>query len=331
MNFQQDTNRSSARIPVLAVVGPTASGKTALGVRLAKRYGGEVISADSMQIYTGMGVATAKPTPEEMEGVPHHLLDFQPPDAPFSVADYVELAGRTVRDIAARGRQPVLVGGTGLYVTSLLDNIRFAEEKIDPSLRAALQREAAEKGGAYMLERLRAADPETAARLHPSDSRRIVRALEVYESTGRTMTELRAASRSVPSPYTPFLIGIRYADRQKLYDRIDRRVERMLEAGLLEEARQRFQSPLSGGLAQAIGHKELAPYFAGETPLEEAVENLKRETRRYAKRQLTWFGRDRRVRWLEGDGRTPAQLERAAAEILDEMGFQPVWKKGGSM
>ena len=328
---QLNTGRPSEKIPVLAVVGPTASGKTALGVRLAKRYGGEVVSADSMQIYTGMGVATAKPTAAEMEGIPHHMLDFQSPNAPFSVADYVEKAGGVIRDIAARGRQPVLVGGTGLYVTSLLDNIRFAEEKIDPHIRSALQREAEQKGGAYMLDRLRAVDPDAAARLHPSDLRRIVRALEVYEGTGRTMTELQAASRSVPSPYEPFLIGIRYADRQKLYDRIDRRVEQMLEAGLLEEAEQRFRSPLTGGLAQAIGHKELAPYFAGDIPLEEAVENLKRETRRYAKRQLTWFGRDQRVRWLEGDGRTVVQLEAAAAEVLDKMGFAPMLKKGGSM
>ncbi|MCI8360001.1 MAG: tRNA (adenosine(37)-N6)-dimethylallyltransferase MiaA [Clostridiales bacterium] len=331
MPQQVNTERPAGTIPVLAVVGPTASGKTALGVRLAGRYGGEVVSADSMQIYTGMGVATAKPTAEEMGGVPHHLLDFQPPDSPFSVADYVEKAGGVIRDMAARGRQPVLVGGTGLYVSSLLDNIRFAEEKLEPSLRAALQAQAEERGGEYMLERLRAVDPEAAARLHPGDVRRILRALEVYEGTGRTMTEAQAASRGVPSPYTPYFIGIRYADRQALYDRINRRVDRMLEEGLLEEAEERFRSPLTGGLAQAIGHKELAPYFAGELSLEAAVENLKRETRRYAKRQLTWFGRDGRIRWLEGEGHTAAQLEQAAAEILDEMGFEPLGQKGGGV
>ena len=322
-----------AKIPVIAVVGPTASGKTALGVRLAKRFGGEVVSADSMQIYTGMDVATAKPTRAEREGVPHHLLDFQPPSAPFSVADYVEKAGAAVRDIVSRGRLPVLVGGTGLYVSSLLDNIHFAEERIDPSVRARLQAEAEEQGGGYMLEKLRAVDPETAARLHPGDLRRIVRALELYEGTGRTMAEQREASRCEPSPYEPCILGIRFADRQALYDRIGRRVDEMIDNDLLEEAEEAFRNPPGPGAAQAIGHKELAPYFAGTLSLAEAVENLKRETRRYAKRQLTWFGRDPRVHWLEGGGRTLEEITAAAAAVLRQAGFIEIenGRKGGRL
>lgn len=310
------------KIPLLAVVGPTASGKTALGVRLALRLDGEVVSADSMQIYKGMDIATAKPTMAETCGVPHHLIGFREPDAPFSVADYVEAAGPVIRDIAARGRLPILVGGTGLYVDALTDNIRFGEEKADPALRAALQRQAEEEGGAAMLERLRAVDPETAARLHPGDVRRIVRALEVYEATGRTMAEQRAQSRREPSPYDTFFIGIRCADRQKLYDRINRRVDAMLEGGLLEEAAACLQaSPAASGAAQAIGHKELRPYLEGELSLAEAVENLKRETRRYAKRQLTWFGRNPRIHWIEADELDAAGMEAQALEILQAASF----------
>ena len=330
----QPVGRSEeSKLPVVAVVGPTASGKTALGVAIARRFGGEVVSADSMQVYTGMDIASAKPTPEEMEGVPHHLIDFLPPEASFSVADYVELAGRAIAEIAARGRLPILVGGTGLYVTSLLDNIRFAPEKIDPAVSRRLRAQLEAEGGARLLERLRAVDPDSAARLYPADHKRILRALEVYEGTGRTMSWHRERSRQTPSPYAPFIIGIRFADRGKLYARIDRRVDQMLAAGLVEEARQAYEHPPAGGAAQAIGHKELAPYFAGEIALEEAVENLKRETRRYAKRQLTWFGRDPRIHWLEGDDRTVGELTEMAAALLREAGFEEDVRttKGGTM
>lgn len=321
---QPGTRLENKKIPIAAVVGPTASGKTALGIALARRFGGEVVSADSMQIYTGMDIASAKPTPAEMEGVPHHLIDFLAPTAAFSVADYVERASQTITAITDRGRLPILVGGTGLYVTSLLDNVRFAEDKADPALRARIQEELEREGGSAMLERLRGIDPVTAEGLHPADHKRIIRALEIFESTGRTMSWHKAQSRSIPSPYSALIIGIRYADRQKLYDRINRRVDGMLSAGLLEEAEAAFRHPPAGGAAQAIGHKELAPYFAGVLSLEEAIENLKRETRRYAKRQMTWFNRDPRIHWLDADDVDTtgfAPLVERAATLMRDAGF----------
>lgn len=288
------------KIPLLAIVGPTASGKTALSVELAKALGGEIISADSMQIYKDMPIAAAVPSEAEKCGIPHHLMEFCEAGSEFSVADYVNLAKQKIIEVYSRGKLPILVGGTGLYVNSLIDNIAFTEEKKDDALRAALEQEFEEKGGAEMLRLLGEFDPETAARLHERDRRRIIRAFEVYRQTGKTVTEQNAASKLEPSPYNALLIGIAFRDREKLYNRINRRVDIMLENGLLDEAKK-YSSLTKKGSGQAIGHKELAPYFSGDVSLEEAIETLKRETRRYAKRQLTWFCRDERINWLYAD------------------------------
>lgn len=287
------------RITVLAVVGPTASGKTALGVELAKKLNGEVVSADSMQIYQGMEIATAKPSIEEMQGIPHHLLGVIPPTQPFSVADYVEMAGQSIEEIKRRGKLPILVGGTGLYINSLLDHIRFPEIKTSPALREELIRQAQTPDGMDRLFReLREIDPGMARSLNVNNKKRVIRAIEVYRSTGVTMTEQIRRSRLEPSPYAPLMIGLNFRNRETLYQRINLRVDRMVAQGLLEEAKKFYQMPETGTSAQAIGYKELLPYLKGALPLEAALENLKRETRRYAKRQITWFKRDERIQWL---------------------------------
>lgn len=289
------------KIPVVAVVGPTASGKTALAVEIAKKFDGEVISADSMQIYEQMDIATAKPTAHEMQGIPHHLIGFQPIDRKFSVADYVRLAAKAVKTVNDAGKLPVLAGGTGLYIDSLLDNIKFSEEERNIETRKELTDLFLQNGAEYMLSELKKADPETAARLHPKDKARIIRALEIYKLTGKTMSEQKIASRAVATPYNALYIGINYRSRSVLYDRINNRVDKMLEAGLLKEA-EAFRGINDDTTAcQAIGYKELVPYFSGEKSLEECIESLKAETRHYAKRQLTWFRKNERINWLYPD------------------------------
>ena len=307
-------------IPILAVVGPTASGKTGLAVALAHRLCGEVVSADSMQIYKGLSIGTAKPTEEEMEGVPHHLIDFLPPDAPFSVADYLESAHAAIERICAQGHTPILCGGTGLYLSSLLDDLKLSESEADPIYRATLSKRAEREGAEAIWQELHAVDPETAASLHPNNMGRVIRALEVYHQTGVTMTEHRRRSRLEPSRYDPCIVGLSYEDRARLYARIDRRVDQMLADGLLEEARSFYAAygdpTVAPTASQAIGYKELWPYLAGTCTLEEAVEHLKRQTRRYAKRQLTWFRRDERVHWFDPDRyETLDALADAVAEL----------------
>ena len=247
-----------------------------------------------MQIYKGMDIASAKPTEEEKKGVPHHLMDFLEPTTAFSVADYVVMARKVIADIHARGKLPVICGGTGLYINSLIDNIEFDDTGSDPAYRAELKALAEEKGNAYLLEMLAKVDPEAASLLHENNQKRIIRALEVYRLSGRTMTEQKAASRLNPSPYEPCMMMIDHP-REVLYERIDRRVDMMIEAGLVEEAREFFTHTDYVTAAQAIGCKELKPYLDGELSLEECVDTLKRETRRYAKRQLTWFKKDSRI------------------------------------
>lgn len=288
----------NGKIRVAAVVGPTASGKTALGVEIAKALNGEVISADSMQIYRGMDIATAKPTAEEMQGIPHHLIDFLDRGTAFSVADYVELAGKVIKDVDSRGKLPVIVGGTGLYISSLLENIKFADIECDEKLRKRLENEAAEKGNKYLFEKLKIADPESAAELHPNNLVRVIRALEVFELTGKKLSQYKAESRLEETPYDSVIIGLSYSDRQKLYDRINRRVDIMVESGLVEEARAVFESGNMKTAGNAIGYKELIPYFRNECSLEECVEKIKQETRRYAKRQLTWFRKNAKIHWI---------------------------------
>ncbi len=289
------------KIPVIAVVGPTASGKTSLSINIAKCFGGQIVSADSMQIYEKMNIATAKPTVEEMENIPHHLIDFQPISKKFSVAEYVTLAGECIKKIHNSGDVPILVGGTGLYVDSLLQNIQFSQEENTEIIREELAKEFDEKGAEYMLEALKKIDPETAKHLSVSDKKRIIRAFEIYRATGKTQTEQKNLSRLLPTPYKPVYLGINYRDRNILYDRINRRVDIMLENGLLEEAKEFFDTPTNMTACQAIGYKELAPYFKGEKNLEECVESLKIETRHYAKRQLTWFRKNESINWFYAD------------------------------
>ena len=282
------------------IVGPTASGKTALSVELAKKMRGEIVSADSMQIYRGMPVASAVPDMAERQNIPHFLLEFLDPDEEYSVAQYVTAARQCIKEIAARGHCPIVVGGTGLYINALADNLVFPEEKTDKDLRKDLERQFDTLGAEAMLSRLSEIDPETAARLHPGDKRRIIRAFEVYALTGKTVAEQNAYSRRGKREIEPLLIGITFRDRGRLYERINLRVDRMLENGLLEEAKAAY-AKTGGGAVQAIGHKELSGFLEGTSTLEEAAEHLKQQTRRYAKRQLTWFGKDERIHWLYAD------------------------------
>ncbi len=284
--------------PVLAVVGPTASGKTALGIALAQQYNGEIISADSMQIYEGMDIATAKPTHEEMQGVPHHLIGILPRNRAFSAAEYVELAKASIAEVAGRGKLPILVGGTGLYVDSLLSGMQFAREGNDPALREQLYEEGNTLGKETLHARLAALDPEAAASIHPNNMVRVVRALEVCLTTGKSFTRFKEENASHPSPYDARILGLDFASRSDLYDRINLRVDRMLDRGLLEEAEAVYRLGEMQTAASAIGYKELIPYFENRSSLEECVETIKQETRRYAKRQLTWFRRNVQIRWL---------------------------------
>lgn len=288
------------KIPLVAVVGPTASGKTALGVKIAKHFNGEVVSADSMQIYKGMDIATAKPTKEEMEGVPHHLMDFLEPEKSFSLAEYVSLATEVIADIHKRGKLPILVGGTGLYINTLLDNITLGDSGGDEALREELLNEAKEKGNAYVLEKLREIDPESAKNLHENNIYRIVRAIEVFRLTGKKMSDWVKESRNAPSPYDFCIIGLNYKDRDNLYARVNKRVDIMMSEGLLDEAKKVLSGELKTS-AQAIGYKELRPFIDGELPLEICIEKLKQGTRNYAKRQLTWFRKDERINWIYPD------------------------------
>lgn len=285
------------RIPVVAVVGPTASGKSDLAVEICRRFGGEVVSADSMQIYKGMDIATAKPTEEEKQNIPHHMMDFLDNTEDYSVALYQQAAAECIADIHLRGLLPVVCGGTGLYVDTLLNNVKLSEDSYDEELRVSLLKRAEDEGADRLLEEVRAFDPEYAEKLHPNNVKRIVRALEVYKTTGTTMTEQNKLSKQT-TPYDVCFIGLDAEDRQFLYDRIDRRVDVMLERGLEEEAREYLSSANGSTSAQAIGYKELRPFFDGAITLDEAVENLKKATRRYAKRQLTWFRRNERINWL---------------------------------
>lgn len=285
--------------PLLIIAGTTASGKTALAISLAERYGGEIISADSMQVYQGMDIATAKPTVEERRGIPHHMMDFLPPTERFSVADYLTGARQAIAEVSARGHLPIVAGGTGLYISGLADHILLPEKADhDPALRARLQERYQTEGGEVLLAELAEIDPELAAGLHPNNSTRILRGLEIYRLTGRTMTAWQKASRAAPSPYRLCMLGLTCRDRAKLYQRIDERVDEMVERGLFSEAEEYLSRRDMQTAAQAIGYKELAGYFRGEKTREEAIADLKRETRRYAKRQLTWFRRDSRIHWL---------------------------------
>ncbi len=290
----------SFKHPVVAVVGPTATGKTALGVALAEQFGGEIISSDSMQIYKGLDVGTAKVTPEETHGIPHHGVDILAPDELFSVADFTAMAARLEAEISARRKLPILVGGTGLYVQSFLYGVRFTAEKTPDGLREQLAAELTEKGPAAMYDQLCEVDPEAAASIHPNNQVRVLRALEHFRATGKRLSEQKAESLPPERPYRSLILGLDFPDRAALYQRIDLRVDKMLEQGLLEEAelvwknRERFRTA-----AQAIGYKEFFPYFERTAPLQACADKLKQASRNYAKRQLTWFRHMEGVVWLD--------------------------------
>ena len=287
-------NNNTQKPRILAVVGSTASGKTSLAVELAKQMGGEIVSCDSMQIYKGMNVGTATPDEAERQGIPHHLMDFVDPTDPkgYSCADYVTDARAAVADILSRGKLPILCGGTGLYLDAFLRGGSFEVTDSDPALREELCALAARDGNEALHAILAELDPETAAAVHPNNVKRVARAIEICRTTGRKKSDLDRESREPESPYDATVIGLHYECRRLLYDRIDRRVDIMMEQGLLEETRrlrERGIFEICRTAAQAIGYKELFPYLDGEATLEACVETLKMATHHYAKRQVTWF------------------------------------------
>lgn len=286
---------------ILVVTGPTATGKTALSVELAKKLGGEIVSADSMQIYRGMDIGTAKVTKAEMQNIPHHMIDIADPSEDYSVSRYVEEADAAVRGILSRGRLPIVAGGTNLYIDSLIAGLDFAEKAEDAALRESLNKQYDDIGGEAMLEHLRGFDPERAAKLHPADKRRIVRAVEIYILTGETITRHDEETKKRPKRYDAVKIALTFADRAVLYDRINARVDKMVSDGLFDEVKGLLDSGLSPACTsmQAIGYKEPAAYFRGEMSRDAAIELIKLSSRRYAKRQLTWLRRDDSIHWHE--------------------------------
>ena len=284
---------------IVVITGPTASGKTALGVAICQKLNGEVVSADSMQIYRRMTIGTAKPTPEEMQGIPHHMIDVAEPEENWSVARYVEEAAACVEDILARGKLPVIVGGTGLYIDSLLSGRTFAGGEVNDALRQELSERYDEIGAKGLLGELRKVDPERAEKLHPGDKKRIVRALEVFILTGKTITEHDRETKAIPPRWEAAKIALDFESRQTLYDRIDRRVDDMFARGLMDEVRSLLSSgvPDDCTAMQAIGYKEAVAALRGECSVEEARARIQQESRRYAKRQLTWFRRDKEIEW----------------------------------
>ena len=285
---------------ILVICGPTASGKTALAVALAQRFNGEVVSADSMQVYRRMDIGTAKPTAEEMQGVPHHMLDVADPEENYSVARYVAEAVPIVDDILARGKLPIVAGGTGLYIDNLIAGRRFAPFEADSGLRQSLQQQAKAEGLPALRSELERVDPDAAARIHPNDEKRTIRALEVFFSTGKTITQHDRESRDIPNRYVPLTIALNFRERPWLWERIDRRVEEMLARGLEGEVRQLLADGVPPGCTamQAIGYKELAAAILEGRPVSEGAEEVKLRSRQYAKRQLTWFRRNRAAHWF---------------------------------
>ena len=300
---------------ILCLAGPTASGKTALAVELAKDLNGEVVSCDSMQVYRRMDIGTAKPSREEMQGIPHHMIDVAEPDEDFSVSRYCAMAAPIVDDIVARGKTAIIAGGTGLYMDSLIRGNDFAPFP-STGVRERLEAEADEVGLPAMLTRLREIDPDTADRV--SDRKRILRALEVYLETGETITEHNRKTRLIPPKYTPLWLGLDFADRGELYRRIDKRVDIMLKMGLMEEIRSLLDSgiPEKCTAMQAIGYKEFVNALEGREPLSQAAEEVKKASRHYAKRQLTWFRRNPAVRWLVRSGDDDREILASARQII---------------
>ncbi len=305
---------------IICIAGPTASGKTALSIALAEEAGGEIVSCDSMQIYRGMDIGTAKPTLEERRGIPHHMLDVAEPAEDFSVSRYCNMASRIVDDILARGKTAIIVGGTGLYMDALIRGNAFAPFPAT-GRREELEALAEKEGIESVLCKLREVDPDAAARLHPGDQKRIIRALEVFLETGETITAHNERTKHIPPRYDPLWFALEDENRRTLYDRIDARVDSMLQAGLLEEIRTLLSRgiPPKCTAMQAIGYKEFLQALAGEITVEEAAEEVKKASRRYAKRQLTWFRRNENIHWLRrADGEGSGEILSRARQYLRE-------------
>ncbi|WKY46412.1 tRNA (adenosine(37)-N6)-dimethylallyltransferase MiaA [Eubacteriaceae bacterium ES3] len=309
---------------VIVILGPTASGKTGLGVEVAKKIGGEIISADSMQIYKFMNIGTAKVTEEEMEGIPHHLIDFVMPNEDFSVADYKDLATQKIWEIVERNKIPMVVGGTGLYINSLTLPWNFEKKAGDEEVRWRLTAEAEVLGRDYLYERLQEIDPVSAEKIHPNNINRVIRALEIFEVTGKPKSHLDEQNKNQDLPFNYHLIGIDWP-REILYDRINSRVDQMIENGLLEEGEMLLEREYDWNLGamKAIGYKELRPYYENQALLQEVVEILKRDTRHFAKRQMTWFRKDGRINWLKMDlSKTVDQLVTECLDIIHRAGIK---------
>ena len=309
-----------SKIPVAVIAGPTGVGKTALSVKVAKLLDAEIISADSMQIYKKMDIGTAKVTKDEMEGVPHHLIDIVEPDVNFSVRDFVEKCKEAVADIISRGKLPLIAGGTGLYIDSFLRDIDFTDTEVDNEYRQQLETIAAQKGNGYLHNELQKIDPESARTIHPNNVKRVIRALEFYKSTGFAISKHNELSKQKPSPYNCCYICL-VRDRDELYERIDKRVDIMLRDGLVEETKSLIDCGISidSTCMQAIGYKEIVPYIMDDMSFEQAVENLKRSSRRYAKRQLTWFGNRQDVIYVNlSEKRDMDQCAKMCAQIIKD-------------
>ncbi|NLO75711.1 MAG: tRNA (adenosine(37)-N6)-dimethylallyltransferase MiaA [Clostridia bacterium] len=306
--------------PLVVILGPTASGKTKIAVELAAKMGGEIISADSMQIYRGMDIGTAKIKPAKTKGIPHHLLDIKNPDEPFSVADFQSLARNKISEIAGKSKLPFLVGGTGLYIQAVIDPYEFTEQKDILPYRRKLYALAEEKGEDHLFQLLRNVDPVSAEKIHPHDRKRVCRALEYYHLTGKPISENKKATKQKESLYNLAMIGLTL-DRSLLYQRIEKRVEQMMAEGLLEEVKGLLAKGYSPDLPamQGIGYRELCGYLNGEYDLQKAVALIKQETRRYAKRQLTWFRRDQRIKWFAAD-HLEQNFAKLTSEIMDFIG-----------
>ncbi len=304
------------KIPLIVIAGPTASGKTALSVDIAKAVSGEIVSADSMQIYKYMNIGTAKPTEAEKQGIPHHMMDFLEPTVNFSVADYCQMASEIIRDIDSRGKIPVIVGGTGLYIDSLVNGVDFGEEQGDSKVREELMNLAEKEGNEAVHKILTEIDPETAAKYHPNNLRRIIRAIEVYKTQGKTVSEKEKEEKI--SPYNVAYFCINW-DREVLYDRINRRVDIMVEEGLIDEVKGLLNRDIDPKCTamQSIGYKEFYGYLNGESTLEEALDTIKQSSRHYAKRQLTWFRRNKEIHWLNPE----TALDEAMGVIREKFGI----------
>ena len=306
--------------PLIILTGPTAVGKTELSINLAKKLNGEIISADSMQVYKGMDIGTAKITTKEMDGVPHHLIDILNPDEEFNVCIFKKYADAAINDIYSRGRVPIITGGTGFYIQSVLYDIQFDETEDNSKIRAELEEYANENGNEKLFELLRQCDPKSCEAIHPNNTKRVIRAIEYFRMTGKKISEHNEEQQMRPSPYN-YLYFVLNDDREKLYNRIERRIDIMLEAGLLEEVKELYKKYPDRTLVsmQGLGYKEIIAYLEGECSLDEAISILKRDTRHFAKRQLTWFRREKEVIWLDKNSMSQEEILQYIDDLFQKM------------